>query len=85
MTNQSSVTMEAAYNQNGFIPTVCGHDEDYGDLVLATIDERPETNLIQVEGQLVRAADVDLTEEQQEQLARYERNMGKTWQANMEE
>jgi hypothetical protein len=77
--------MEEAYDENGFIPTVCGHDEDYGDLVLETTDPRPETNLIEVKGQLVRAADVDLTEEQQEQLARYERNMGKTWQADIEE
>jgi hypothetical protein len=62
------------YGENGFVPTVCNVSMYENTLVMETIDSREETDLIGEPGEpLQRRGDL-ITDEQEEQLARYERN-----------
>ena len=59
------------YGANGFIPTVTGHREEGGHLILETLDSRPETDLYT--DPLERVGDTK-TEEQQEKLRLWHEN-----------
>jgi hypothetical protein len=62
------------YGENGFIPTVENARQDGATLVLETIDSREETDLISRPGETISRRGDLLAEEQQDQLAQYERN-----------
>lgn len=57
--------------ETGFIPTVTGHREQGGELILETLDPRAETDLYT--NPLERVGDTK-TEEQQEKLRLWEEN-----------
>ena len=62
------------YGENGFIPTV-ERVRWHGDtLVMETIDPREESDIIGEPGEPLKRRGELVTEEQQEQLAIYERN-----------
>ncbi len=59
-------------NDRGFIPTVTGSHEEGGTLVLETLDNREETDLVSTGDGLKRRGDM-MTEEQKEVLALHEK------------
>jgi hypothetical protein len=60
--------------ETGFVPTVTGHKQQGSALILETLDERQETDLISLPDEpLQRVGDL-VTDEQSEVLALYERN-----------
>lgn len=59
------------YGERGFIPTITGHKNVGGELMLETLDPREETNLYT--NPLERVGDTK-TEEQQEKLRLWEQN-----------
>jgi len=62
------------YGENGFVPTV-ERVRRYGyTLVMETIDGREESDIIGEPGEPLKRQAELVTEEQQEQLAIYERN-----------
>lgn len=62
------------YGENGFVPTVENVSWEGDSLVMETIDGREETDLVGLPDEpLQRRGDL-VTDEQQEQLALYERN-----------
>ena len=62
------------YGKNGFVPTV-ERVRKYGDtLVMETIDGREESDIIGEPGEPLKRQAELVTEEQQAQLAIYERN-----------
>lgn len=66
--------MSKEYGETGFVPTVTDHSREGDTLVLHTLDSREATNLVSSEGEpITRKGDL-VSDEQQEQLALYERN-----------
>jgi len=62
------------YGENGFVPTVESVSWQGDTLVMETIDDREETDLVGEPGEPLKRRGDLVTDEQQEQLALYERN-----------
>lgn len=61
--------MSKQYGKDGFMPTVTGSEQRGDALILETLDPRPETDLVSIDGEPLGRVAETLTEEQQEKLA----------------
>jgi len=66
--------MTEQYGERGFVPTVENVKREGNALVMETIDSREETDLVSLPGEPIKRKGDLVTDEQQEQLALWERN-----------